>query len=510
MARAQPRFVCQQCAAVYPKWTGRCDSCGAWNSLIEELPREELPGATGRHKLDRRGSRPLGFVGLTGSSLLPPRRQTGIAELDRVCGGGLVPGSAILVGGDPGIGKSTLLLQAAAAITPAIMPGSGESKERPATAAYITGEEAIDQVRLRAERLGVAGRPVLLAAASNVRDILASLDCEDAPDLVVVDSIQTMYLDTLDSAPGTVSQVRAAAHELIRSAKRRGFILVLVGHVTKEGVIAGPRVLEHMVDTVLYFEGERGHQFRILRAVKNRFGATDEIGVFEMSDRGLVEVPNPSALFLAGRPAPGPPGFGVAGENESAESSLGQISGSAVFAGMEGTRPLLVEVQALVAPAVLGTPRRAVVGWDGTRLAMITAVLDARCGLSVGANDIYLNVAGGLRIAEPAADLAVAAALVSALTETPVPTGAVVFGEIALSGEVRPVGHTETRLKEAAKLGFTEAWMPIRRGKRRQAAIAAGFETAPIGHLKELVERLAPERSPFGSVARQTRFGVAS
>ncbi len=510
MARPQARFVCQQCAAVYPKWTGRCDSCGAWNSLIEELPREELPGGTSKHKLDRRGGRPLGFVGLTGSSLLPPRRQTGIAELDRVCGGGLVPGSAILVGGDPGIGKSTLLLQAAAAITPPIEPGPGEPKGRPATAAYITGEEAIDQVRLRAERLGVAGSPVLLAAASNVRDILASLDREDAPDLVVVDSIQTMYLDTLDSAPGTVSQVRAAAHELIRSAKRRGFILVLVGHVTKEGVIAGPRVLEHMVDTVLYFEGERGHQFRILRAVKNRFGATDEIGVFEMSDRGLVEVPNPSALFLAGRQAAGPHAFGVAGENESAESNLGQISGSAVFAGMEGTRPVLVEVQALVAPAVLGTPRRAVVGWDGTRLAMITAVLDARCGLSVGANDIYLNVAGGLRIAEPAADLAVAAALVSALTETPVPTDTVVFGEIALSGEVRPVGHTETRLKEAAKLGFAEAWMPIRRGKRREAAIAAGFETAPIGHLKELVERLAPKRSPPGPVPRQRRFGVAS
>jgi DNA repair protein RadA/Sms len=511
MARPQARFVCQQCAAVYPKWTGRCDSCGAWNSLIEELPREELPGGTSKHKLDRRGGRPLGFVGLTGSSLLPPRRQTGIAELDRVCGGGFVPGSAILVGGDPGIGKSTLLLQAAAAITPPIKPGSEEPKGRPATAAYITGEEAIDQVRLRAERLGVAGRPVLLAAASNVRDILASLDREDAPDLVVVDSIQTMYLDTLDSAPGTVSQVRAAAHELIRSAKRRGFILVLVGHVTKEGVIAGPRVLEHMVDTVLYFEGERGHQFRILRAVKNRFGATDEIGVFEMSDRGLVEVPNPSALFLAGRPVAGPAASGVAGENESAESNLEQISGSAVFAGMEGTRPVLVEVQALVAPAVLGTPRRAVVGWDGTRLAMITAVLDARCGLSVGANDIYLNVAGGLRIAEPAADLAVAAALVSALTETPVPTAAVVFGEIALSGEVRPVGHAEARLKEAAKLGFTEAWMPIRRGKRRESAVVAGFETAPIGHLKELVERLAPLRSsPLGPLPRQRQFGVAS
>ena len=306
MARPLPRFACQQCAAVYPKWTGRCDSCGAWNSLVEELPREELPGATSKHRLDRRGSRQLGFVGLTGSSLLPPRRQTGIAELDRVCGGGFVPGSAILVGGDPGIGKSTLLLQAAAAITPPIGAGSGEPKGRPATAAYITGEEAIDQVRLRAERLGVAGRALCcsprqaMCGTSSHRSIARTRRIS-----LSSNSIQTMYLDTLDSAPGTVSQVRAAAHELIRSAKRRGFVLVLVGHVTKEGVIAGPRVLEHMVDTVLYFEGERGHQFRILRAVKNRFGATDEIGVFEMSDRGLVEVPNPSALFLAGRPAAG-------------------------------------------------------------------------------------------------------------------------------------------------------------------------------------------------------------
>src|SRR5690242_12610681 len=417
MARTQARFVCQQCGAVHPKWTGRCEGCGAWNSLIEELPREAPPQGLSR---DRRAGRSVGFVGLTGPGMLPPRRPTGIAELDRVCGGGFVPGSTILVGGDPGIGKSTLLLQAAAAIA-----ASGG-------AAYITGEEAIDQVRLRAERLGVAKSPVLLAASSNVRDIIASLDRDDAPALVVVDSIQTMYLDTLDSAPGTVSQVRAAAQELIRVAKRRGFVLVLVGHVTKEGVIAGPRVLEHMVDTVLYFEGERGHQFRILRAVKNRFGATDEIGVFEMSDRGLVEVPNPSALFLADRDDPA-----------NSDETGGRATGAAVFAGIEGTRPLLVEIQALVAPSPLGTPRRAVVGWDATRLAMLTAVLDARCGLSVGANDIYLNIAGGLRIVEPAVDLAVAAALVSALTEIPVPPETIVFGEIGLSGRVRPVAHTD-------------------------------------------------------------------
>ena len=474
MARSQARYVCQQCGAVHAKWIGRCDGCGAWNSLIEEFPREGPPSGLAK---DRRSGRSLGFVGLTGPSMLPSRRQTGIAELDRVCGGGFVPGSAILVGGDPGIGKSTLLLQAAAAIA-----GS-------ASAAYITGEEAIDQVRLRAERLGVAESPVLLAAGSNVRDIIASLDRDTGPDLVVVDSIQTMYLDTMDSAPGTVSQVRGAAQELIRVAKRRGFVLVLVGHVTKEGVIAGPRVLEHMVDTVLYFEGERGHQFRILRAVKNRFGATDEIGVFEMSDRGLVEVPNPSALFLAGRTS-----YEADGEDdEPAGPGIEHLSGSAVFAGMEGTRPVLVEVQALVAPAVLGTPRRAVVGWDGTRLAMITAVLDARCGLSVGAKDIYLNVAGGLRIVEPAADLAVAAALVSALTETPIPADTVVFGEIALSGDVRPVGHTEARLKEAAKLGFAEAWTPAPRIRRRgDGRAGAGPTIVGIGHLSELVTRLSP------------------
>ncbi|MGH7110476.1 MAG: DNA repair protein RadA [Stellaceae bacterium] len=473
MAHAQARYACQQCGASATKWTGRCEACGAWNSLVEELPRDTAPAGLGR-----RGGRKIGFVGLTGESALPPRQPTGLAELDRVCGGGLVPGSALLVGGDPGIGKSTLLLQAAAAI--AAKPGL--------SAAYLTGEEAIDQIRLRAHRLGIADSPVLLAAESDVRNILATLDRPDAPYLVVVDSIQTMYVDTLDSAPGTVSQVRGAAQELIRAAKRRGFVLVLVGHVTKEGVIAGPRVLEHMVDTVLYFEGERGHQFRILRAVKNRFGATDEIGVFEMSDRGLVEVPNPSALFLSGRAAGGPEDADTDGDSAPPANR----NGSAVFAGIEGTRPVLVEIQALVAPAVLGTPRRAVVGWDATRLAMITAVLDARCGLSLGANDIYLNVAGGLRIAEPAADLAVAAALISALGETPVPADAVVFGEIALSGEVRRVGHTEARLKEAQKLGFAKAWMPPRASGRAEAG--DGLTILAIGHLGELVARLAPPR----------------
>jgi len=476
--KAQARYACQECGVVAPRWAGRCEACGAWNSMVEEVPRAVLPKGlgpgSGRSGGRHGGRAALDFVALRGESAGPPRRLTGIAELDRVCGGGVVAGSTILVGGDPGIGKSTLLLQAAASLA-----------SRGTDAAYITGEEAIDQVRLRAERLGVADSPVRLASAASVREIIAALDDSRSPDFVVIDSIQTMYLDTLDSAPGTVSQVRGAAQELIALAKRRGLIVVLVGHVTKEGVIAGPRVLEHMVDTVLYFEGERGHQFRILRAVKNRFGATDEIGVFEMSDRGLVEVPNPSALFLADRaPADGEPG----------DDSAAKSAGAAVFAGIEGTRPLLVEVQALVAPALLGTPRRAVVGWDATRLAMITAVLDARCGLTVGANDIYLNIAGGLRIVEPAADLAVAAALVSGLTETPVPADTVVFGEIGLSGRVRPVAHADARLKEAAKLGFAEAWVPLRPAGRgaRTVKSGEGLAIVPIGHLSELVARLAP------------------
>jgi DNA repair protein RadA/Sms len=460
VARAQAQFVCQQCGAAHPKWAGRCDACGGWNTLVEESLRESAPKGLGAGK-----GRKLAFAGLDGRAEALPRRLSGIAEFDRVCGGGLVPGSALLVGGDPGIGKSTVLLQVVAALS------LGKAGAR-LTCAYISGEESLDQVRLRAARLAVAGAPVQLAAATSIRDIVASLDSAEAPDVVVVDSIQTMYLDTLDSAPGTVSQVRASAQELIRLAKQRGFCVVLVGHVTKEGLIAGPRVLEHMVDTVLYFEGERGHQFRILRAVKNRFGPTDEIGVFEMTDAGLAEVPNPSALFIAER--------------------HGDVSGAAVFAGMEGTRPLLVEIQALVAPSPLGTPRRAVVGWDGNRLAMLIAVLEARCGVAIGANDVYLNVAGGLRIAEPAADLAVAAALVSALTREPLPSETVFFGEIGLSGEVRPVGQAEARLKEAGKLGFTAALAPPQRGRPPTSGVAL----REIRHLRQLVELFegAPRR----------------
>jgi len=401
--------------------------------------------------------RQLNFVSLKGEGKVEPRLPTGIGELDRVCGGGLVAGSVLLVGGDPGIGKSTILLQAVAALS-----------SKGARCVYVSGEEAVDQVRLRAQRLGLGESPVELAAATNLRDIIASLDIATPPEVVVIDSIQTMYLDTLDSAPGTVSQVRTCGHELIRLAKRRGFVLFLVGHVTKEGTLAGPRVIEHMVDTVLYFEGERGHHFRILRAVKNRFGATDEIGVFEMSDNGLAEVANPSALFLAER--------------------RGNIAGSCVFAGLEGSRPLLVEIQALVAPSSLGTPRRQVIGWDSGRLSMLLAVLEARCGIAFGGYDVYLNVAGGLKITEPAADLAVICAVMSSASGVSTPSETAVFGEIGLSGEVRAVAQPDQRLKEAAKLGFTGMLMPRRVQSKRPSTPPDGLMPREIGHVQDIVD----------------------
>jgi DNA repair protein RadA/Sms len=436
---------------VSSKWSGRCDNCGSWNTLVEEAASEQAPKGLG----SKRG-RSIEFVGLEGSSPPPVRMITGIAEFDRVCGGGLVPGSALLVGGDPGIGKSTVLLQAAASLA------------KNARIAYISGEESIDQLRMRADRLGFRKAPVQLATATSVRDIVTSLgNGKDTPQVVIIDSIQTMFVDSLDSAPGSVSQVRASAQELIRLAKRRGFTVILVGHVTKDGQIAGPRVMEHMVDTVLYFEGERSHQFRILRAVKNRFGPTDEIGVFEMTGMGLMEVANPSALFLSDHDA--------------------EISGASVLAAMEGTRPMLVELQALIAPSPLGTPRRAVVGWDSGRLAMVLAVLESRCGLAIGANDVYLNVAGGLRVSEPAADLAVAAALASSLSGIAVPPETVVFGEIGLSGEVRAVSHTDARLKEADKLGFTRAIVPKARGKGKTVKGPSGMDIREIEHLADLL-----------------------
>lgn len=456
MARPAPLFTCAACGASHRKWSGRCEACGAWNSISEDggLPASGPPART----LGAAKGRALALHPLAGEEPEPPRASTGIAEFDRALGGGLAPASAILVGGDPGIGKSTLLLQAVAGLA-----ASG------AKAIYVSGEEALGQIRMRAARLGLADAPVLLAAATDLRDVLTTLEAE-RPALAVIDSIQTMWADNVESAPGSVSQVRAVAHELTSFAKRRGVAVVLVGHVTKDGQIAGPRVVEHMVDTVLYFEGERGHQFRILRAVKNRFGAADEIGVFEMSDRGLREVANPSALFLAGREARSP--------------------GSAVFAGIEGTRPVLVEIQALVVPSTLGTPRRNAVGWDGGRLAMLLAVLEARAGVSLAGFDVFLNVAGGLRIAEPAADLAVAGAILSALREAPLPAEAVLFGEVSLSGGVRPVGQAAARLREAEKLGFTEAWAP----QMVREAGESGMRLAPVADLDALHGLVAPAK----------------
>ncbi|MGJ3649638.1 DNA repair protein RadA [Sphingomonas sp. GlSt437] len=445
MAKPQKRYVCQACGSVSHRWAGQCADCGDWNTLIEEAGGVVTPFAA-KHNLQG-GGRAIALVALDEDVALPARLASGVAELDRALGGGFVEGSATLIGGDPGIGKSTLLLQAAAR-----MALAGHA------VAYVSGEEAADQVRLRAQRLGLGTAPVQLAAATSVRDILTTLGQGAAPRLLVIDSIQTMHSDLIEGAPGTVSQVRASAQELIRFAKERGTALVLVGHVTKDGSIAGPRVLEHMVDTVLSFEGERSHQYRILRAIKNRFGGTDEIGVFAMEAGGLAEVANPSALFLTQR-------------DEG-------VTGTVVFPALEGTRPVLVEIQALVVRLASGaTPRRAVVGWDSGRLAMILAVLEARCGLSFSACEVYLNVAGGYRVADPAADLAVAAALVSALSERPVPADAVAFGEVALSGEVRPVAHAALRLKEAAKLGFERALVPASAGAEPGAMRLTGFRT---------------------------------
>jgi DNA repair protein RadA/Sms len=450
MAKPKRRYVCQACGSEASRWQGQCEDCGEWNTLVEEA------GATVfemKHHL-RSGGRMVELAGLDSDIALPQRSSTGIAEFDRALGGGLVPGSATLLGGDPGIGKSTLLLQAAANLA-----------RRGLSVAYISGEEAVDQVRLRARRLGLGDAPVQLASATSVRDILTTLGGAKAPALLVIDSIQTMHSDLIEGAPGTVSQVRASAQELIRYAKERGTALMLVGHVTKDGSIAGPRVLEHMVDTVLAFEGERSHQYRILRASKNRFGGTDEIGVFAMAEEGLTEVGNPSALFLTDR----------------AE----QVTGATVFPALEGTRPVLVEIQALTVRLSSGaTPRRAVVGWDSGRLAMILAVLEARCGLSFSTAEVYLNVAGGYRISDPAADLAVAAALVSALAERPLPSDAVLFGEVALSGEVRPVAHGALRLKEAVKLGFNQAMVPP------SAPEAKGMATQSFRTLAQLVDHM--------------------
>ena len=451
---AKVSYTCSKCGAAHTKWTGQCDNCQAWNTLADQGPLSAGPSKT----LGGKRGRAITLTDLATIEKAPPRTKAGVAELDRVLGGGLVQASALLVGGDPGIGKSTLLLQAAARFA-----------RNGLKVIYISGEEATAQVRMRAQRLGLIDSPLMLAAETNLRDILTTLD-EEKPDLVIIDSIQTMWADHIEAAPGSVSQVRSSAHELTSYAKRKGVSVIMVGHVTKDGQIAGPRIVEHMVDTVLYFEGERNHQFRLLRAVKNRFGPADEIGVFEMTSKGLVEVKNPSALFLSERGDPTP--------------------GSAVFAGIEGTRPVLCEFQALVAPSPHGQPRRSVVGWDGQRLAMILAVLEARCGIPFTGLDVYLNVAGGMRVTEPAADLAVAAALVSAREDAALPKDAVIFGEISLSGALRPVSQVQSRLKEAQKLGFCQALAPA----SKKIEDIAGITVRPVKDLASFVEELFGSR----------------
>ncbi|HEY0927513.1 DNA repair protein RadA [Brevundimonas sp.] len=453
MAKDGAIHVCQSCGAVHGKWAGQCSACGQWNCIVEES-RAAPPGALKPAATSR--ARGLSFETLQSDTPEPPRIITGVAEFDRVCGGGVVPGSALLLSGDPGVGKSTLLLEVAAK---AALAGR--------RVAYISGEEAVEQIRSRARRMGFEKAPVELASATALRDILGTLKRETF-DVVIVDSIQTLWSDVHEAGPGSVTQVRACASEMVRLAKSGGPAVILVGHVTKDGQVAGPRVVEHMVDAVLSFEGERGYPFRILRAGKNRFGATDEIGVFEMGDGGLREVSNPSALFL--------------GEGKD------RAPGAAVFAGIEGSRPVLVEMQALVSKSAYGTPRRAVVGWDTGRLAMVLAVLEARCGISFGDQDVYLNVAGGLRINEPAADLAAAAALISSAMDMPLPQGCVVFGEISLSGEIRAVGRAEARLREAQKLGFDQALSPVLTVKDK------GVKVTAVNRLSEAVERISQNR----------------
>jgi DNA repair protein RadA/Sms len=453
MARDGAVYACQSCGATATKWAGQCPSCGAWNSLVEELTSARPPGALSVTRGNSK-ARGLAFEGLQSETPAPPRLTTGVAEFDRVCGGGVVPGSAILLGGDPGVGKSTLLLQVA-----------GSAALSGVRCAYISGEEAIEQIRDRAGRMGLGAAPVKLAAETGLRAIVDGLKAEQF-DLVIIDSIQTLWSDAHEAGPGSVTQVRACAGELVRLAKKRGVAVVLVGHVTKDGQIAGPRVVEHMVDAVLSFEGERGYPFRVLRGAKNRFGATDEIGVFEMGDAGLREVNNPSALFLS--------------------EGAARAAGAAVFAGIEGSRPVLVEFQALVAPSAYGTPRRAVVGWDSGRLAMVLAVLESRCGLSLGDRDVYLNVAGGLRISEPAADLA--AALASSALDEALPQDCVVFGEISLSGDVRAVSRMDARLKEAAKLGFGQALCPP-----LPSGADGALKTASVSRLADAVRRISEQ-----------------
>lgn len=473
MTKKKTAYSCQACGAVHFKWMGKCSECGEWNSLVEEFeeggnshfsriaPEIKLSAKASANNSSATKSK-LKLAAIDGEAQEFPRIKTGISELDRVLGGGLVQGSVVLIGGDPGIGKSTLLLQTANSLA-----------QKNNKIIYISGEESVEQVRLRAKRLSTVQPSIQLAASTNVAEIIGAIENDkNSPTLVIIDSIQTMFLQDLSSAPGTVSQVRAAAGELTVFAKKNNITLLIVSHVTKDGQIAGPKVLEHMVDTVLYFEGEKDSHFRIIRAIKNRFGPAGEIGVFEMDDVGLSEVNNPSELFLA--------------------SYDRDTSGTSVFAGVEGTRPILVEVQALVSPSYLPTPRRAVVGWDINRLAMIIAVLGSRFGLNLFDKEVYLNIVGGIEIEETAADLAIACALISAARDIAIPASTIIIGEIGLTGEVRMVNNLEARLKEAVKLGFKRCIIPKANEKNKNFSTLqktlTQLEFKTVAHIRDLAQ----------------------
>ncbi len=457
MARARSVYRCAECGHDHPKWVGRCEACGAWNAVAEEPVAQRPKPARGASSRSASSVQPTPLADIAQSRLV--RWTTGIPEFDFVLGGGFVPGSMGLIGGEPGIGKSTLLLQAAARLR-----ASGRH------VLYTSGEESPEQIRLRADRLMEDAGPVLVLGETRLEAVLEAA-LQSKAELLVVDSVQTVYTDELESAPGSVGQVRECAARLMRFAKETGTAVVVVGHVTKGGAIAGPRTLEHIVDTVLYFEGEPSLDYRLLRATKNRFGSVDELGVFSMTERGLAAVPNPSAVFLAAR--------------------SGETSGSAVTALMEGTRPVLVEIQALAAPTGYGTPQRVATGLDPKRLAVLLAVLERRGGASFGQLDVFVQVTGGVRLREPGADLAVAAALLSSLRNRPTPPDALFLGEIGLGGEIRPVGGVERRLTEAARLGFRRAFCSSRSGDRKGGPDLSGLNPVPLAHVDELVRALA-------------------
>jgi DNA repair protein RadA/Sms len=452
MSKPRSVFVCQNCGAQQTRWLGRCPDCQEWNTLAEERLPSEPKGSARR---GRTGTAPQPESITAVAPANEERSSSGIGELDRVLGGGVVPGSVVLIGGDPGIGKSTLVLQALARL----------AQRGPAL--YVSGEESPQQIKMRADRLGASAPQLLVLAETSVEAVLDHAQSVE-PVVLAVDSIQTVFTEQLASTPGSIGQVRESAALIVQFAKRQGLATVLVGHVTKEGAFAGPRVLEHMVDTVLYFEGDRGHSFRILRAVKNRFGSTNEIGVFEMKENGLQAVANPSALFLAERPV--------------------DVPGSVVIASIEGTRPILVELQALVSPSSLGTPRRTTLGMDHNRVALLVAILEKKMGLQLTGHDIFLNVAGGVRLDEPAADLGAVLAVASSFLNRPVDPHTLIAGEVGLAGEVRAIGQAEARVREGAKLGFKRCILP--ESSRRQLPPIEGVELRGVQSLNDAWELL--------------------